>query len=171
MSLLDKFAAVEQLKSGLTSAGKDPTNVVFDSINSATEAVVEGRTTILAGTNNYLGLTFDPDCVAAGVAALTRGRTALLAEQVDELPPDVVDGAGRVGQQHDAELRLEVEGEEATASAGAAVVPEAREPAAAEMPSEADRAPVVAVHAARRREGAPQPWCVAPMKFSRRKTG
>ena len=70
MTLLDKFSIAQQLKSGLANVGKDPTSVVFDAINSATEAVVEGRTTILAGTNNYLGLTFDPDCIAAGVAAL-----------------------------------------------------------------------------------------------------
>lgn len=70
MSLLDKFSVAEQLKSGLADAGKDPTSVVFDAINSATEAVVEGRTTILAGTNNYLGLTFDPACIAAGVSAM-----------------------------------------------------------------------------------------------------
>ena len=70
MSLLDKFAIAEQLRSGLSHAGKDPTNVVFDTINSATEGVVDGRTTILAGTNNYLGLTFDPDCIAAGITAL-----------------------------------------------------------------------------------------------------
>ena len=70
MSLLDKFALAEQLRSGLSHAGKDPTNVVFDTINSATEGVVDGRTTILAGTNNYLGLTFDPDCIAAGMTAL-----------------------------------------------------------------------------------------------------
>lgn len=70
MSLLDKFSDVEKLKSGLAFAGRDPTGVVFEAINSATEGVVEGRTTILAGTNNYLGLTFDPDCIAAGVAAL-----------------------------------------------------------------------------------------------------
>jgi len=70
MTLLDKFSVAEQLKSGLANVGKDPTSVVFDTINSATEAVVEGRTTILAGTNNYLGLTFDPDCINAGVTAL-----------------------------------------------------------------------------------------------------
>ena len=70
MSLLDKFAVAEQLKSGLADFGQDPTRVVFDAISSATEAVVKGRKTILAGTNNYLGLTFDPDCIAAGVAAL-----------------------------------------------------------------------------------------------------
>lgn len=70
MQLLEKFAAAEQLKSGLGHTGKDPTSVVFDRLNSATEGVVAGRKTILAGTNNYLGLTFDPACIAAGVDAL-----------------------------------------------------------------------------------------------------
>ena len=70
MTLLDKFSVAEQLKAGLANVGKDPTSVVFETINSATEAVVDGRTTILAGTNNYLGLTFDPDCINAGVIAL-----------------------------------------------------------------------------------------------------
>ena len=70
MSLLDKFSVARELKSGLENAGKDPTSVVFDRLNSATEGVVEGRTTILAGTNNYLGLTFDPVCIAAGVDAM-----------------------------------------------------------------------------------------------------
>jgi len=70
MSLLDKFAVAEQIKTALTNIGKDPTSVVFDALNSATEGIVDGRTTILAGTNNYLGLTFDPACIAAGVAAL-----------------------------------------------------------------------------------------------------
>jgi len=58
------------LKSGLSDIGVDPTAVVFDAINSATEGVVEGRKTILAGTNNYLGLTFDPACVEAGIEAM-----------------------------------------------------------------------------------------------------
>ena len=70
MSLLDKFTAIRALKSGLATVGKDPTTVVFDTVNSATEGVVNGRATILAGTNNYLGLTFDPDCIKAGVTAL-----------------------------------------------------------------------------------------------------
>lgn len=70
MALLEKFAVAKDLKASLEEAGKDPTNVVFDSLNSATEGVIEGRKTILAGTNNYLGLTFNPECVAAGVAAI-----------------------------------------------------------------------------------------------------
>jgi 8-amino-7-oxononanoate synthase len=44
--------------------------VVFDELRSATVGMVNGRETILAGTNNYLGLTFDPACLAAGVEAL-----------------------------------------------------------------------------------------------------
>jgi 8-amino-7-oxononanoate synthase len=91
MSILDKFTAVHALKSGLAHTGVDPTTVVFEriisategvvegrstilagtnNIISATEGVVEGRSTILAGTNNYLGLTFDPDCIAAGIDAM-----------------------------------------------------------------------------------------------------
>ncbi len=70
MSLFDKFAVAKQLQEGLVQAGMDPTNVVFDSLNSATEGVVKGRKTILAGTNNYLGLTFNKECIVAGVAAL-----------------------------------------------------------------------------------------------------
>ena len=70
MTLFDKFVAVEQLRTGLASVGSDPTEVVFEALISATEGVVNGRRTILAGTNNYLGLTFNKACIAAGVSAL-----------------------------------------------------------------------------------------------------
>jgi 8-amino-7-oxononanoate synthase len=39
-------------------------------ILSPTEGMVAGRRVILGGTNNYLGLTFDPACIEAGAAAL-----------------------------------------------------------------------------------------------------
>ena len=74
-SLLDKFSAVEQLKSGLERAGRDPTGVVFDTVRSATEAMADGRDIILAGTNNYLGLTFDQACIDAGIEALAQRGT------------------------------------------------------------------------------------------------
>ena len=66
MSLLEKFVAVEAIRAGLNTGDHDPTRVVIDEIITATEGLVEGRKTILAGTNNYLGLTFDPACIAAG---------------------------------------------------------------------------------------------------------
>lgn len=70
MALLDKFEAAAAIAAGLSSAGHNPTQVVIDEIISATEGMVEGRHTILAGTNNYLGLTFDAACLAAGKKAL-----------------------------------------------------------------------------------------------------
>ena len=42
----------------------------MDAVNSATEAVIDGRPVLLAGTNNYLGLTFDPECQAAAIDAV-----------------------------------------------------------------------------------------------------
>ncbi len=73
--LLDKFTAVAALRDGVLAAGRNPTSMVIDEILSPTEGIIEGRRTILAGTNNYLGLTLDPDCVAAGQAALAHYGT------------------------------------------------------------------------------------------------
>jgi len=70
LTLLDKFADVAETRAELAACGHDPTLVVIDEIVSATEGMVEGRPTILAGTNNYLGLTFDPACIEAGRKAL-----------------------------------------------------------------------------------------------------
>jgi 8-amino-7-oxononanoate synthase len=75
MALLDKFEAIAAIRAGLSTSLHDPTRVVIDTILSATEGIVEGRHTILAGTNNYLGLTFDPACIAAGQKALSAQGT------------------------------------------------------------------------------------------------
>jgi 8-amino-7-oxononanoate synthase len=47
-----------------------PIATPMDSVQSATRAVIGGRSTVLAGTNNYLGLTFDAELRAAAVAAI-----------------------------------------------------------------------------------------------------
>ena len=73
MKLLEKFREVAELRRGL--GGIDPTSVVVEGLNSATEGIVNGRPTILAGTNNYLGLTFDEQGIAAGRAALSEAGT------------------------------------------------------------------------------------------------
>ena len=73
MKLLDKFREIAELRRGLGEI--DPTGVVIESLNSATEGIIHGRPTILAGTNNYLGLTFDPEGIAAGRAALSNAGT------------------------------------------------------------------------------------------------
>ncbi len=75
MDLLDKFAVHRERQHELGEGGLDPTHVVMEKMISATEAVIAGKPTILAGTNNYLGLTFDPECIAAGQAALAESGT------------------------------------------------------------------------------------------------
>ena len=70
MPLLDKFESAARIRQNLEAGGHDPTRVVIDQILTPTEGMVEGRRTILAGTNNYLGMTFDPACIEAGKAAL-----------------------------------------------------------------------------------------------------
>ncbi len=69
MDLFDKFDPVIETRDALQAENTDPTDVVIDVI-SATEGMIAGRKCILAGTNNYLGLTFDETCIDAGVDAL-----------------------------------------------------------------------------------------------------
>lgn len=70
MGIFDKFQALAAARRELEALGIDPFGVQVDRIISPTEGIIQGRHTILAGTNNYLGLTFDPECIAAARAAL-----------------------------------------------------------------------------------------------------
>lgn len=69
MNLFDKFDQLTDKRRDLEAAGVDPLGVPMERILSATEAIIGGRRTILAGSNNYLGLTFDPACVHAAAMA------------------------------------------------------------------------------------------------------
>jgi 7-keto-8-aminopelargonate synthetase-like enzyme len=51
---------------------RDPFAIVMDEVLSPTEAMIQGRKTILLGTYNYMGMTFDPDVIAAGKDALEK---------------------------------------------------------------------------------------------------
>jgi 8-amino-7-oxononanoate synthase len=74
MGLLDKLNTIAEARRTLLPPGVDPFNVVIDEIYSSTEASIGGRRVILAGTNNYLGLTFDQQCIdAARETLLTEG--------------------------------------------------------------------------------------------------
>ena len=71
MSLLDKFAAQRALQATLAENSRvAPIATPMDAVESATSATIDGRSVILAGTNNYLGLTYDAECRAAAVEAL-----------------------------------------------------------------------------------------------------
>jgi 8-amino-7-oxononanoate synthase len=73
--LFDKFQAMAEFRSELSGRGVAPFGAVTDELLSATEALVQGRRVILAGSNNYLGLALDPRCIAAAQAAAGRWGT------------------------------------------------------------------------------------------------
>lgn len=69
MALFDKYAPLAAQYRQLEEAGANPFNVPFDDVLSPTEAIIAGRKTLLLGTNNYLGLTYDPLVIEAANAA------------------------------------------------------------------------------------------------------
>lgn len=69
--LLSKFKPLINEREALLATGvRDPFSIVMTEVKSPTLAVIQGKDTILLGTYNYMGMTFDPDVVAAGKKAL-----------------------------------------------------------------------------------------------------
>jgi 8-amino-7-oxononanoate synthase len=69
--LFSKFDPLINEREALLATGlRDPYGIVMDKVLSPTEALISGKRTILLGTYNYMGMTFDPDVIAAGKAAL-----------------------------------------------------------------------------------------------------
>ena len=69
--LFSKFDPLIETREQLLSTGlTDPFNLVMEEVVSPTVAICNGRRTILLGTYNYMGMTFDPDVIAAGKKAL-----------------------------------------------------------------------------------------------------
>jgi 8-amino-7-oxononanoate synthase len=69
--LMSKFdGLIAERRALLDSGVRDPFAIVMDEVLGPTEAVIQGKKTILLGTYNYMGMTFDPDVIAAGKAAL-----------------------------------------------------------------------------------------------------
>ncbi len=75
MSLFDKFQPIIDIRAELDRVGIMPFGAVTEKFLSPTEAVVNGHEVILAGTNNYLGLTFDPECITAARTAIEEQGT------------------------------------------------------------------------------------------------
>jgi len=70
--LFSKFDDFIQARETLLASGvTDPFSLVMEKVLSPTRAICNGRETILLGTYNYMGMTFDPDVLDAGKKALT----------------------------------------------------------------------------------------------------
>jgi 7-keto-8-aminopelargonate synthetase-like enzyme len=69
--LFSKFDGLIAEREALAATGvRDPFGIVMDEIKSPTVAMIKGKETILVGTYNYMGMTFDPDVIQAGKDAL-----------------------------------------------------------------------------------------------------
>ena len=76
MSLFDKFKPTATMYYALRDEiGRDPFGVSMDEMKGPTRAIVDGKEIVLAGTNNYLGLTYEESAVAATVAAVEQSGT------------------------------------------------------------------------------------------------
>lgn len=72
---MKRFEAIAAACNTVPVGMKTPLELVVEQVLSATEAVIGGRPTLLAGTNNYLGLSFDADCRKAAADATMRSGT------------------------------------------------------------------------------------------------
>jgi len=69
--LFSKFDTTIAMRANLLASGvEDPFSLVMEKVLSPTRAICNGRDTILLGTYNYMGMTFDPDVIEAGTQAL-----------------------------------------------------------------------------------------------------
>jgi len=68
--LLDKFGPHMERYEAMTEVGTDALGLVNEAILSPTRGIINGKETILAGTNNYMGVTLDKTCIEAGKKAL-----------------------------------------------------------------------------------------------------
>jgi 8-amino-7-oxononanoate synthase len=82
MALLDKFAALADQYGKLENTGANPFNVAFEEVLSPVEARIGGRSVLLLGTNNYLGLTYDPAVIDAAVKATRSQGTGTTGSRI-----------------------------------------------------------------------------------------
>jgi len=71
--LFSKFDPLIKQREDLLATGvTDPFSLVMEKVLSPTVAICNGRETILLGTYNYMGMTFDADVIEAGKEALEK---------------------------------------------------------------------------------------------------
>ena len=81
--LFSKFDPLIQMREDLLATGQqDPYALVMEKVLSPTRAICNGRDTILLGTYNYMGMTFDPQVIDAGIQALRDYGTGTTGSRV-----------------------------------------------------------------------------------------
>jgi len=75
MNLIEKLEAVAEERKSLLPTGLDAFGIPIETVHSPTEADIGGKRVLFLGTNNYLGLTFAPECIAAAHQAIDESGT------------------------------------------------------------------------------------------------
>jgi 8-amino-7-oxononanoate synthase len=82
IDLLDKHKTIAERHARMMTMGVNAVGLTNDKILSPTRAMINGRETILAGTNNYMGITFDTDCIKAGQDAMAELGTGTTGSRI-----------------------------------------------------------------------------------------
>lgn len=82
LDLFEKFDATLDSFNQLPQGDLNPFTVKMDQVISPTEAIINGRKTILAGTNNYMGMTYNQECMNAAEEALKSFGTGTTGSRV-----------------------------------------------------------------------------------------
>jgi 8-amino-7-oxononanoate synthase len=82
MGLFDRFLPLIKSRESVAAGGVDPFTVKMEKVLSPTRAVIGGRETIIAGSNNYLGMTWDESCMQAAIEAVREGGTGTTGSRI-----------------------------------------------------------------------------------------
>jgi 8-amino-7-oxononanoate synthase len=82
VDLLEKHGPIAERHARMLAAGANAVGLTMDKILSPTRALINGRETILAGTNNYMGITFESECIAAGQKAMAEFGTGTTGSRI-----------------------------------------------------------------------------------------
>ena len=95
MGLFDRHAGLLEAYRDVRTTGLDPFQIRMERVLSPTEAIINGKPTLLVGTNNYFGLTFDPSCMDALVGSAEVDAILPAAFLTDDAVPRLAAGAAQ----------------------------------------------------------------------------
>jgi 8-amino-7-oxononanoate synthase len=82
MGIFDKFGKLAETRKALEKSGGEFFSVIIEKVISPTEVIIKGRSMVLAGGNNYLGLTFHAECIRAACEAIQKEGTGTTGSRV-----------------------------------------------------------------------------------------
>lgn len=82
MSILEKYRPLVERHKKMLALGRNAVGLQMDDVYSPTRARIDGKEIILAGTNNYMAITFDPTCIKAGQKALEKYGTGTTGSRI-----------------------------------------------------------------------------------------